>query len=281
MEPVFYLLVFVFGAIIGSFLNVVILRHKTGITLFGRSFCFSCNKQLHVGDLIPMFSFLFLRGKCRFCKSKISRQYIAVEAMTGVLFALIFWSLGGTVSVMESFNHPMGLLVYLSHFVFFAAAFSLLVVIAAYDSKHKIIPDIFSYGFSALAFIRVAFLPETFSFVPTVWDFLAGPILALPLFLLWYFSKGRGIGLGDAKLMLGLGWFLGLKAGFASLVLSFWIGAAVGLLLIAFQKFGRNGLFRCEINRKTEIPFAPFLITSFFMAVFFPEIADSVYNLFF
>jgi prepilin signal peptidase PulO-like enzyme (type II secretory pathway) len=81
---------FVFGSIIGSFLNVLILRFNTGATFGGRSKCFSCGRELRWYDLVPILSFLFLRGRCRFCKSKISLQYPTVELITGLIFTGVF-----------------------------------------------------------------------------------------------------------------------------------------------------------------------------------------------
>jgi len=272
MDTVLYFLVFILGAIIGSFLNVVILRYGTGITLFGRSFCFSCQKQLRWYDLFPVVSFLALKGKCNSCKSKISKQYIAVEVLTGLIFALIFWKLGGPGQFVSDFSSPAYYFLLLN-FLFYACAFSLLIVLCVYDIKHKIIPDGIVFAFSALAFLRIIFFPQSFAFAPSVWDVFAGPILAFPLAALWYFSDGRWIGLGDAKLALGIGWLLGLGIGLAALILSFWMGAAVGLLLILASKVGRSLKFHRRANIKSELPFAPFMVLGCVVASFFPHLA--------
>ncbi len=279
MDILFYFFVFIFGALIGSFLNVVILRYNTGITILGRSFCFSCRHQLTWKELFPVFSFLALKGKCRECGSKISRQYIVVEALTGLLFMLIFWKLGGTATFFESLSTSN--FCYPIEVVFFGMIFSLLVVMGAYDVRHKILPDLFVYAFAFLSLLRVLFLPATFSVSPTMWDLLAGPILALPFALLWLVSKGRWIGLGDAKLMLGIGWFLGLVGGFAVVVLSFWVGALVGILLIVWSKIIQTRIFSRKITMKSELPFAPFLILSFCFVTFFPWLGSAVWKLFF
>lgn len=265
-----YFLVFLFGAIIGSFLNVVIFRYHSGATFLGRSMCFSCGKTLRWHDLIPVLSFAALGGKCRFCRSKISWHYAAVEIFTGALFVLFFWKMGGTAGLLN-FASPL----YFARLVFLFTLGSLLVVIGGYDIKHKIIPDAFAYSFAALAFFGLIFSSAPLAF----WDLLAGPILAFPFAFLWYVSGGRWMGLGDAKLALGMGWFLGLRGGFVAIVLAFWIGAIFGLALIAVGKIMKSSifasLFRHRVTMKSEIPFAPFLIVGLLLTFFVPYIMNS------
>jgi leader peptidase (prepilin peptidase)/N-methyltransferase len=276
MEYVFYFFTFIFGTIIGSFLNVVVYRYNTGLTLSGRSFCFSCNKQLTWTELFPVFSYLVLGGKCRFCKSKISKQYTIVEIMMGIISSLIFWKLGGmNVFLQKAFGEKFDFEWFI-FIVFLFVLFGLLVAISVYDFKHKIIPDFWAYSFATVAFLRLVFLPTTFSFSPTGWDFFAGPILALPFALLWLVSGGRWMGLGDAKLTLGLGWFLGIKAGLIAIVLAFWIGAIFGLALLAIGKLSESSIFHRKLNMKSELPFAPFLILGLFLVFFVPSIINLV-----
>lgn len=253
---------FVLGTIIGSFLNVVILRHNSGATLAGRSRCFACDKAIAWHDLIPVASFLALRGRCRGCKSRFSIQYPLVELLTGLLFAGVFWKFL-SVGLAPLFNINYFLLV-ADLFVF-----CLLVVIAVYDLRHKIIPDPFVFLFAALALGKLFFsVPLESLFASRLADILAGPLLALPLFLLWLVSGGRWIGLGDAKLALGIGWFLGLALGLSALVWGFWIGAVVGLSLVGFSKlFGKASVRRVflklglkKLTMGSELPLAPFLI---------------------
>ncbi|MBI2120100.1 MAG: prepilin peptidase [Parcubacteria group bacterium] len=267
-----YCLVFFFGAIIGSFLNVVIFRYHSGATFLGRSMCFSCGKTLRFHDLVPVFSFLALRGKCRFCLSKISCAYAIVEAATGGLFALLLWKTGGFDAFVNAVTN--GGAAYFVNLALLAVLVSLLAVIAGYDIKHKIIPDAFAYAFAGLALFRLAVLPEVFTFAPTVWDFAAGAILALPFAALWYVSGGRWMGLGDAKLALGIGWFLGLRDGITAVILAFWIGAVFGLALIGLSKLSRHAFFRRHATMKSEIPFAPFLIAGLLLVFTCSHVTD-------
>lgn len=246
-------IVFVFGAIIGSFLNVVILRINTGRGVGGRSACMSCGKNLSWHELIPVISYVIQGRKCRGCKSTISAQYASVEISTAILFTLIFWShattlVSGIIPVSLFLLIPLELIIA-----------SLLVVIFVYDTRHKIIPDLLVYTFDACALVTV-FIGGTHTFhSPHMWTLLAGPILALPFAFLWVISKGRWIGLGDAKLTIGIGWFLGLQAGINALVLAVWIGAIYGILYMLIK----HGTFKARV----EIPFGPFIILGAFIVL--------------
>lgn len=260
--PVFF---FVLGTIIGSFLNVVILRYNTGVTVAGRSRCFSCSKTLVWYELIPLFSYLFLRGKCSSCKSKISIQYPLVEALTAILFLGIYIKFAPLfIANMAHFG-----VVFAVH----ALIFSFLVVILVYDMQHTIIPDGMVYSFIAVALAaRIYFLVVEHFSMTSIWDALAGVFFFTFFFLLWFISKGTWMGFGDAKLVLGIGLLLGLSGGLSALFLAFWIGSVVGIVIMLFQnRAGKSGLLgiKKQITMKTEIPFAPFLILGLWLVVFF------------
>ena len=240
--------IFVLGTIIGSFLNVVILRHNTGLGLGGRSHCFACGHQLAPWELLPILSFVYQRGACRHCRSRISRQYPLVELTSGLIFALIWFFFPPQT--------PVRALVMLIYWV----ASSLLLVMAVYDIRQKIIPDGFVYSFDILAFLSLFVGSSAWWHTPYYPTLLAGPMLALPFALLWLVSKGTWMGLGDAKLVLGLGWLLGLNAGINAVILAFWLGALIGLSWM-FLSFGR-------FKARLEIPFGPFLIAGFFLMFF-------------
>lgn len=236
---------FIFGLIIGSFLNVVIIRLNTQKSFGGRSGCMSCQNKLTWYELIPIFSFLGLGGRCRNCKTKISFQYPLVELITGLIFALLF------LKFQDIFF--FNTLTFIFTYAYYVTVFSLLVVIAVYDLKHKIIPDILSLVLVFLAFLGLFFFTN-YGFsphIPTLLGFLAGPIIAAPFAFLWLVSSGKWMGLGDAKLAISLGWLLGLSLGFSGVVFAFWIGSIVGLSLVIFSK--KHGM-------KSEIPFAPYLV---------------------
>lgn len=253
---------FILGLIIGSFLNVVIFRLNTNRTFGGRSGCMSCQNTLKWYELIPVFSYLCLRGRCRNCKVKISIQYPIVELLSGAIFALLFYKFQSLF--FEDFQSFMVV------FPYYALLFSLLLVVAVYDLRHKIIPDSLALIFGVLAFVGLFFFSRDGSSAisahfPMLWDFLSGFIAAFPFAFLWLVSSGRWMGLGDAKLALGIGWLLGISAALSGLVLAFWIGAIVGIAMVIISKYRRMKYF----GIKSEIPFAPFLVLGAFLAFVF------------
>jgi prepilin signal peptidase PulO-like enzyme (type II secretory pathway) len=254
MDPYFLLLAFILGTIIGSFLNVVAYRYNTGMGLGGRSKCMTCARTLTWVELVPLASFMAQKGTCRKCKSKISWQYPLVEFLAGVLFVLIFMK-------FPSLTFAAGLMTLIQ-----LVMASLLIVIVVYDIKHKVIPNALVYAFAVISFLSI-FLNSTAPFtnplfhLPALGDLLAGPLLALPFALLWLVSRGRWMGLGDAKIMLGIGWVHGLNAGLSAIFLAFWIGAAVSVIwvLIAYHR----------IEGRREIPFAPYLVLGMYLVLLF------------
>ncbi len=256
MENIITFFVFILGLIIGSFLNVVIFRYNTGLGIGGRSRCLTCGRYLGLQDLFPVASFLFFRGKCRTCGAKISWQYPLVELLCGSFFALSYVKFG-------------------LEFGFILVTFSLLLSIAVYDLKHKIIPDglVFAFIFvSILKMLERNYLMGVgfeFSFL----DLVSGIILATPFAVIFFISRGKWMGFGDAKLALGIGWFLGLYSGLNAVVLSFWIGAVVSLGFLLVQKIWPKGfalkLMDKHLTIKSEIPFAPFLILGMILQVFY------------
>ena len=248
---------FVLGTIIGSFLNVLALRYNTGTSLFDRSQCFSCGKQLNWYELVPLLSFALSHRRCRLCKSIISWQYPLVELLTGLTFLLIF---------MKFFEGVITLS-FAGNFLLYALIFSVLIVIAVYDVRHKVIPDGFVYTFVALSLFSLFSSSYVFAnALPSYLDILAAPLYFAPFFFLWFFSRGALMGLGDGKLALGIGWLLGIAGGFSAVLLAFWVGSLTGLALVLATKLSGN---KKHLTMKSEIPFAPFLIIGVYMVFFF------------
>lgn len=242
------------GLVIGSFLNVVICRYNTQKTFGGRSACMACQNQLCWYELIPLASFLALRGRCRNCKTKISIQYPLVEISTALIFVSLF------LKFQDLFIENT--LIFSLTLAYYATMFSLLMVISVYDIRHKIIPDTLSLVFGILAFLGM-FLFYNFGFyphIPSLLETLSGVLIALPFALIWLVSYGAWMGLGDAKLALGLGWLLGFSRVLSGTVVAFWAGAIVGVFLLALSK--KHGM-------KSEIPFAPFLVLGALIAFLF------------
>jgi len=191
-----------------------------------------------------MMSFVGLRGRCSECKTKISWQYPLVELWTGLIFVSLFFVFGFTVYYLLS-----------------TIIFCIYVVITIYDLRHKIIPDALSYSAVILAIIYRLSLGNS-----SLLDWLAGPIVFLFFGSIWFFSRGRVMGLGDGKLALSGGLLLGFSQGLSAITLAFWIGAAVSLLLMLFFRLFNE---KERLTMKSEIPFAPFIILGVWISLIF------------
>jgi leader peptidase (prepilin peptidase)/N-methyltransferase len=254
------ILVFLFGLLVGSFLNVCIYRYNTGLSIYtGRSKCFICGKELRWFELIPVFSFLAQKGKCRKCFARISWQYPLVEILTAVLFLIVFFRqyyLYPKIILLDN-----GLYYLVGLFFFYIVIMSILVVLTVYDLKHKIIPDGLVYTFIFLSTFKLLFFIFIVTGEPTLYlkDLLSPFILFSFFWILWFISKGSWVGFADAKMAFGMGAMLGLVAGVSSVMIGFWVGALFSIFILLFSKFS-SGRFNKMINMKTEIPFAPFLL---------------------
>lgn len=249
-----YFFIFYFGAILGSFLNVVSLRYGKEDFISRRSRCLNCNKELGVSNLFPLFSFIFQFGKCTFCKRKISFRYFLVEFLVGLLFLF---------SYIQFVNFSF------SFVLFLWVLFSLMTIVFLYDLDNKIIPDIFSLLLFIISFTSLFFNFQNNGFyLPSILEILSGFVVALPLFLLWFLSGGRWIGLADSKFVLSFGFVLGVSGGISSVVIGFWVGAVWSLGLIFISKYHLSSRLK-GITIKSEVPFAPFLIIGFLITLFF------------
>lgn len=237
------LLVFIFGAVVGSFLNVVIDRLSTGRSIvYGRSYCEGCKKTLKAYDLLPIVSYLILRGKCRYCKAKISVRILIVETLSAIIFASIYLSVvSSSISVLPGI--VLGVIILCFVGIFFA------------DLEYGIIPDflVIVSTFASLIYI-VATGQLVFPHVVT------GLITLLFFVLLFVITRGKGMGLGDVKLSFVLGFFLGFPSIIVALYLAFLTGAGVSIILVVWKKIRFLG---------GTIPFGPFLVGSAVVAYFF------------
>ncbi len=268
------LFIFILGAIIGSFINVVSLRYNTGTSPFvGRSQCPTCNVTLKWYELVPIFSFFYLRGKCSNCNAPISRQYPLIEFASGLIFVFAAMRQFYYFPMWSGFPHA--LLISVLFFVYYAFIFSLLLVIVVYDARHTIIPNAMVYTFIVLSVgkLLVFFYLKNFILVPLdYFDLFAPILLCVPFVVLWYISKGRWIGFGDAKLIFGIGALLGFVPALSVAILAFWVGAACGIFLIVRNKFWKkNEIQNQNVTLQSAVPFAPFLIFST-LIIFFTHI---------
>lgn len=241
----FYLFIFLLGLIVGSFLNCVVYRLERGESfLKGRSYCPNCRHQLSWIDLVPLFSFVFLAGKCRYCKKPISGQYPLVELIAGLLFFLAAFSASNFLILG-----------------YWLLVISFLIVIFVFDLKHYIIPDGAVWGATAVALIynlRFLIYNQSSIFEFSILSGLGAAAFFLAIFLV---SRGKWMGFGDVKLALLMGLFLGWPNILVALFLAFSIGAIIGICLIIFGKK----------KFSSEVPFGPFLILGTFLALFFGQ----------
>lgn len=249
MELFLILFLFVTGLVMGSFYNVVIFRVPEGKSIVKpRSSCGSCGTVLKAADLIPVFSFLFLRGKCRTCKSKISAQYLLVELLSGLLFVVLYLKFGFTLELFFS--------IYIM---------SVLLIVFFIDLKHQIIPNglvlaglIGGVVFFALRFwYKDAILAGAAWYSPLLGMAATSGFLFLIALLGMLIYKTDAMGMGDVKIFLPIGLFLGFKLGIMALIFSVVIGGLSGLFLI---------LTKLK-DRKSQIPFGPFIVIGSFLSL--------------
>lgn len=256
-------LIFIIGATIGSFLSVVVYRldqHQKKV-VFSRSICPDCKKQIKWTHLIPIFSWLFLRGKCAYCGKKISFHYLALEILTAISFLAVFlkWNF---ITAAASTIDPTALNYFIDWeifrmFFYYLIIFSFLIGIFFYDLINKEIPDKLS-----IPAIVIAFFGGLIFGIPSLSSMLIGGAVLFGFFALQlYFSKGKWIGGGDLRLGALIGVLLGWKLGLVALVISYLVGGLASLILLISNK----------VTRKSTIPFGPFLVIGTITTIFFGE----------
>ncbi len=239
---------FVFGLIIGSFFNACIYRLPREITLTGRSFCPHCHHRIDWWQNIPILSFLFLRGKCHYCREKISIRYPLVELGTGIITVVTFYFSGWTVE----------LALYL---VFIYS----LIVISLIDMEFGIIPNKMLI-FMAISGLLLNLVFNTRSIGGILINSLITGLIFLSIyFLSYFFLKKEGLGMGDVKLAFVAGLFVDWKL----ILIALFIASSCALLIVGLQYF--------IWNKKVErIPFSPFLSIGFIFIGIFPQISHVV-----
>lgn len=217
-QIIFYIIIFLYGIVIGSFLNVCICRlpKKENIAKV-RSHCMNCGYQLKWYDLVPLFSYLLLRGRCRKCKEKISIQYPIIEALNGVLYCIIFAEYGFSIETL-----------------LYALLFSALITLSVIDFRTYEIPLGINIFVLALGLVRVVT-------DYTNWLSYAIGLVCVSgfLYLIYIATKGRGIGGGDIKLMAVCGLLLGWKLVILGFVLGCIIGSVIHILRMKISGEGR------------------------------------------
>jgi prepilin signal peptidase PulO-like enzyme (type II secretory pathway) len=240
---------FILGLIIGSFLNVVVLRLQASETLMGRSMCPHCRRQIRWYDNVPLLSFLLLKGRCRDCKAPISWQYPAVELATGLVFVVtghLLFSLADPRSWLDT--------------IFYLALFSALIVIFVYDLLSMYIPMAVLWFATGLTLVYRGVVAVFFSASAGIWSELVPYMWSavgafLFFFILVVVSKETWMGMGDAYVGLLMGLVLGWPGIIWALNLAFGLGAVAGVALVLARRK----------KMKSQVPFAPFLVIGLFL----------------
>ena len=243
MGFIFEISSFVLGAVVGSFLNVIIHRlPEEKSIVFPASHCPKCQHAIRFYDNIPLISYLFLKGRCHDCGGSISGRYPLVEGLTAILSLLIYWKFGPSAQ-------------YLCVFLFVCS----LIVITFIDLDHQIIPDVISLPGIPVFFLAAVFVMKL-RFLDAFLGFLiGGGVLYSIAFVYELITKREGMGGGDIKLLAMIGAFLGWQSLLFVLLISSFAGAAVGIAIMILK--GRD--------MKYAVPFGPFLSLGAIAYLFF------------
>lgn len=239
------IILFIFGICFGSFLNVVIDRIPNGKSIIiGRSHCDFCKHPLSLYDLVPIASFLLLKGTCRYCKKNLSWQYPIVEFGIGILFVMLFL-----------IQNPMDVM----QFVIVGVDFLLIslgIALAIMDIKYHILADGVIIFFAFFSFIYILLEDPQTIFIRIG----IGLLSMLPLLLIFLITKGRGMGFGDVKLVFVMGFFLGFPNILIAYYIAFLTGGLVAIILVILRK---------KKFRSATIAFGPFLLLGTLLASIF------------
>jgi len=226
-----WLLITIIGLCIGSFFNVLLVRmFREPGSITGRSHCPDCKHTLSWYDLLPLLSFIMLRGTCRYCGTRISFRYPLVESLTAVLFIVFFWQQGFQLSTPQIY-----MLVLMAGFYF----------IFLFDLLHYLIPDIAIFPMLVLVAVFL-FLDQRTALLPNL---VTGLLASLLFVILYVVSHGQWIGLGDVKLVFLIGLAFGYPFGVLILIVAIWAAAIVGVMLLITKR----------ATPKTALPFGSFL----------------------
>ncbi|HNZ86089.1 MAG TPA: prepilin peptidase [bacterium] len=246
----FYILFFILGAVFGSFLDCLIYRINEEKSILNRSYCLNCKKTLGILDLIPVFSYIVLLGKCRYCKSKIQFENFFVEVILGILFSFGYW-----------FFFVSGLWLHgqlIISFIFYLILVFILSFIFIYDLKYYLIVDFIVYLGIVLSIIFNLIMKNN------ILNIFYGIVLGVIFFGIQYvISKGKWLGSGDILLGVFMGALLGFKITIVALLITYFSGAIIGIFLLLSKSK--------KEKTKLKIPLGPFISFAMFISFLFGE----------
>jgi len=262
---IFYILLFLFGGALGSFAGVAVDRLYVRPFLTGRSHCDKCGRTLSWFEMLPVLSYIFLKGRCRKCRTKIGSETFFLELAGGALAVIVF-----KFYILSYFVFPLvtkSVITGVLFFLLFAVLYIILAVIFAYDLRHKLVPMNFAL---TLVIVGVAFeVYRAFNYMTYYGginqffylDLFSGFLIALPFLIFYLVSGRRGVGLGDIVIYFGVGYLAGFTFGISILAISVWLGALVSVLLMIIKPK--------KYNKTSKIPFTPFIVIATVIVMLF------------
>lgn len=242
------ILAFLFGASVGSFVQVVVSRLHVAPFMKSRSKCLSCGEVLRVSDLVPVLSYLFLKGKCRYCKTRYGISAVVIEVIFGLVFTCVYLFL-----IRGQYTLPVAIVM----LAYYSVLIAVLGVMALYDRLHSYVPVNFLLAFFILSLVSFVYRLVEY---PNMLTLVGALSVSLPFLFIWFISKGKGVGFGDVLLFFCVGLYFGGLEGYAVFILSVWIGAVYGIYYKYFvQKHS---------SLHTSIPFVPFIVIAFLLVLF-------------
>lgn len=263
VETISVWVIFAIGLVMGSFLGVLIDRLPRNQTLLGRSICDYCGKVLQPLMMVPVLSYIISRGLSSCCKKKISAFYPGFELLTGIVYVLVFvWYKSHFGIFITNMNAVLAFVAYIS-------IVSALLVILFADMRYHIIPD----EMNIVLFVSAFFIGGRLTNLTILFDFLvAGMFLGGLMFLLFYITKGKGLGFGDVKFAFVMGFLLGIWQGLIALYIAFVVGGIISSILLLSRARGV----------RSKIAFGPFLILGTVVMIFYgTNVVNFIDNLFF
>lgn len=286
---------FIIGMVLGSFIKAISDRSLTDRSFFGRSYCEKCKHTLAWYDLFPLLSYLTLGGKCRYCKKKIGKEYLAIETLSGILFAFLFWH---HFQTLPGINDPYNLSVFIFELIFKTFFVLVLSILTLTDIKEMLIPDrivIPAIAITTLSLILITIYKVSFLYYflandslgkymlpphgdyfqrhayilsePLLGSIVCGVLIGAFFLSLVVITRGRGMGGGDIKLGAFIGVGLGFPYSIFAIMLSFITGAifSIALILLGKKRFGQT------------IPFGPFLVLGSLILLFWGDAILKLY----
>jgi len=240
--------VILFGIIIGSFLNVCIYRIPKGESIvYPGSHCMTCKHPLNRLDLVPVLSFLFLKGRCRYCNQKIPSRYMAIELLTGLLYGVVYLKFGLSLEL-----------------IMYATFIALLIVLTMIDSDHMLLPTkiiLFGAGLGIVfrSVQAVLYHDVRFFIYPIVAAFIGYGLFYVTFYLAKLLLKKEGLGFGDVRLIGMLAIYLSVRLTFLTIFLASILASLYGLVLLYIKK------------KSEPFPFGPFINMGAIIALFYGE----------